>query len=106
MRATDAGRHLTAHQKIARLIGQRSDLYVQQSDVNMLSLLRATAMNQCRQNRIGRIQARQNINHCHAHFLRGTIGLAGDTHQTTHGLYQRVIARSLGIRPVLPKTRD
>jgi hypothetical protein len=62
------------------------------------------------QDGIAGIQAREHVDHGHAHLQRAAaglaIGMAGDAHQAAHGLHHQVIAGALGIRAVLAKAGD
>ena len=100
---------LAADQIVGAQIGKHGHLSVQQSHVDMLALTCLIGMPQGCQNANGGIHAREQIGHCHAHFLRAAakvIALACDTHQATNALHSIVIASPIAVGACLPKACD
>jgi hypothetical protein len=57
-----------------------------------------------------RVDAGEHVDQRHTHTQWAaagfTIGMAGDTHQATHGLDHQVVPGAFGVRAILPKAGD
>ena len=101
-----ARRNLAAEQIGGRLVGEHGRLHVKQREVDVLALPRDMAVIDRSQNGGGGVHRGHQVNDGDADFLRGLLGLASDAHQSAHRLNQRIVARTVFVRAVLPKTGD
>ncbi len=105
--AAQTARHLATQQVVARLVGQGRHLHIQQGHVDMLAFSGSGTRIQRRQNGGCGVQTGENIHHGHTHFLGPApwhgVGFTRDAHQTTHGLDQGVVTRTLGVGAGLTK---
>ena len=70
-------------------------------------LARPLALPECSQYGIGGIQTSKDVGQRHARLhrlaARGSVGLAGQTHQPAHALDNKVITSTVSVRPILPE---
>ena len=107
-----AGTHwgLTCCHVVQVLIGEHRNMAVEQCDIEMLPQTAVIALLECGEYANRGIHACDDVRYRDTRFLWSTtreiIALTGDAHQATHTLNHEVIARALGIRTGLAKTRD
>ncbi|MNT17591.1 hypothetical protein D3C72_1527470 [compost metagenome] len=105
MRIAQAPRRRAGSQVVHRLVGQASDLNVEQGHIDMLATAIMVTMGEGGQNRHGGVQPGEDIGQCHTDLHRSgaflTFRAPGQAHQPTQPLDHEVIACTLGIRPGL-----
>lgn len=89
------------------MIGQPSDLRIEQAHVDMLSSAAAVALMQGAKDSNGCIHARHHVRNGYATFLgtatRPAIALSRYAHQTAHRLNHKIVSRPLTIGARLSK---
>src|SRR3990167_4116178 len=95
---------------LAGEVGKHGQLAVQQRQIDVLTLAGLVTMAQRGKDGDAGMQTCEEVSHCHADLLwagaRLAIGHTRDTHQSTQGLGDEVIARPVAPRPRLAKAGD
>ena len=97
--------HLPSGEEIHPLIDKPGHLRVHQSNVDMLPLSAATAVEQSRQNPYRCIKPAYHIGDANAHFHGHAIWRAGQAHDAAKTLRHQIIARLVAIGTRLPIAR-
>ena len=105
MRVAEPRRRRAAHEIVERLVGENTDLRIEQCHVEVLALAGALAVIERCLDTDGAIEPGEDIGEGHADlhgFRTGlAIGLARDRHDAAHALDHEVIAGALCVRPGL-----
>src|ERR1700722_10909908 len=79
---------------------------VQHADIDLLTLSCALLVAKCREYADAPVEPGEEIGDRHTDLLRKTLRLAGETHDTAHGLYEAVIARTRRVGAGLSEAGD
>ena len=103
--AEPAGR-LAGDEIVHRLVGEHGDLGVEQGHVDMAAGPGRLAAAQGREDRVGGVEAGEDVGEGDAGLLRLAVRIAGQVHDPAHALDDEVIAGACGIGAGLAEAGD